>query len=51
MELKTILAYLVVNYDMGLEGGAVRPPNIRFSFTILPSQTAVAVFRKRKDAA
>ena len=48
MELKAILAYLVMNYDMELEGGAKRPDNWRFGFSVLPNREAAAVFRKRQ---
>ena len=48
MELKAILAYLVMNYDMELEGGAVRPKDFIFGFSVIPSAKAVAVFRKRR---
>ena len=48
MELKAILAYLVMNYDMELEGGAVRPENIRLGFSVIPSPEAVVVFKKRQ---
>ncbi|KAH9884927.1 cytochrome P450 [Cubamyces lactineus] len=48
-ELKIMLAYLVLNYDIKFEEEGKRPPNIRFGPANLPSHSAVVLFRKRKD--
>ncbi|KAJ8469311.1 hypothetical protein ONZ51_g9081 [Trametes cubensis] len=48
-ELKIMLAYLVLNYDIKFEEEGKRPPNIRFGPANLPSHNATVLFRKRKD--
>ncbi|KAI0814828.1 cytochrome P450 [Irpex lacteus] len=48
-ELKTILAYLVLNYDMKLEKEGVRPSNWYNAFVVVPSPTAKVLFRKRSE--
>ena len=47
MELKVVLAYLILNYDMSFEGSAGRPANLNLSFSIIPSQDAVVRFECR----
>ncbi len=48
MELKVILSYLLMNYDMELQDKSTgRPANVHFGITILPSPSAVVVFKKR----
>ncbi|KAI1793036.1 cytochrome P450 [Ganoderma leucocontextum] len=47
MELKAVLAYLILHYDMKLEGEAARPANFNLSFSVIPSQDAVVQFKRR----
>ncbi|KAM5543009.1 hypothetical protein V8D89_003393 [Ganoderma adspersum] len=49
-ELKAMLAYIVVNYDLKIAGadGAPRPPNVYFANTVLPNQKGQVMFRKRQ---
>ncbi|KAI0638659.1 cytochrome P450 [Trametes polyzona] len=49
-ELKTMLAYLVLNYDVCFAEPGRRPPNFRFGAANLPAQNAEVLFRKRRDA-
>ncbi|KAI9060477.1 cytochrome P450 [Trametes sanguinea] len=52
MELKVILAYLLIHYDMKLEneeGG--RPADLRLGHSILPSRDAIVLFKKRAQVA
>ncbi|EJF67303.1 cytochrome P450 [Dichomitus squalens LYAD-421 SS1] len=46
MELKVVLAYLILTYDMTLEGDAGRPANINLSFSVIPSRDAVVRFER-----
>lgn len=48
-ELKAMLAYIVVNYDVKFEDEGVRPPNMWLGLTILPDPTATVLFRKREN--
>ncbi|TBU42576.1 cytochrome P450 [Dichomitus squalens] len=47
-ELKAILAYIVVNYDLKIGGDGERPPNICFATNIVPNPKGEILFRKRK---
>ncbi|KAI0371432.1 cytochrome P450 [Pilatotrama ljubarskyi] len=49
-ELKTMLAYLVLNYDVKFAEEGKRPANFRFGPADLPAHNAEVLFRKRKDA-
>ncbi|OSC97933.1 cytochrome P450 [Trametes coccinea BRFM310] len=49
-ELKTMLAYLVLNYDVKFEEEGKRPANLRFGPADLPAPNATVLFRKRRDA-
>ncbi|KAH9854862.1 cytochrome P450 [Lenzites betulinus] len=49
-ELKTMLAYLVLHYDVKFAEEGVRPANFRFGFADLPAHNAEVLFRKRRDA-
>ncbi|OSD00841.1 cytochrome P450 [Trametes coccinea BRFM310] len=52
MELKVILAYLLMHYDMKLENqDEGRPADLRLGHSILPSRNAVVLFRKRVQVA
>ncbi|EGO05415.1 hypothetical protein SERLA73DRAFT_83088 [Serpula lacrymans var. lacrymans S7.3] len=46
-ELKTMLAHIVVTYDIKFEDGAVRPTNITFGPASTPNMKAKLLFRKR----
>ena len=48
-ELKSILAYVVLNYDLKLHEGATRPPNIWFGRVIMPALDGKVLFRKRQN--
>ncbi|KAM5539978.1 hypothetical protein V8D89_006481 [Ganoderma adspersum] len=47
MELKAVLAYLILHYDMRFEGEGGRPANFNLSFSVIPSQDAVIQFKRR----
>jgi len=58
MELKMLMAYLLVNYDMkwpeedvpsnlGATEEGYRPPDLWFNFTSVPNQNAHMMVRKR----
>ena len=46
-ELKTILAHIILNYDMKLEREKLRPQNWYNAFVVVPSPTARVLFKKR----
>nr|ANC28048.1 cytochrome P450 [Polyporus umbellatus] len=46
--LKTMMAYLVLNYDVRFEEEGKRPANIRIGPSNLPSESAQVLFRKRR---
>ncbi|KXN83235.1 Ent-kaurene oxidase [Leucoagaricus sp. SymC.cos] len=46
--MKTIFTYILLNYDVQLEGGSMeRPPNVYFETSAVPNQEAKVMFRKR----
>ncbi|TFK79819.1 cytochrome P450 [Polyporus arcularius HHB13444] len=47
-EIKTMMAYLLLNYDMKFAEEGKRPANIRFGPANLPSTSAKVLFRKRR---
>ena len=47
-EIKLILAHAVLNYDIKLENGDVRPLNKNFKGPCIPDPTIKLLFRKRK---
>ncbi|KZT73242.1 cytochrome P450 [Daedalea quercina L-15889] len=49
-ELKTVIAHLVLNYDMKFDGDGARPPNRWFAAAVLPNLDAKVYFRKRQAA-
>ena len=51
-ELKAMLAYIVVHYDLKVTGAdpAARPPNVYFANTVLPNPKGQVMFRKRQPA-
>lgn len=46
-ELKSILAHLVLNYDIKLEHEGPRPQNLYNAFVVVPDPTANVLFKKR----
>ncbi len=50
-ELKAVFAYIILNYDVQLEGGSLeRPRNFGYEATIVPNPKAKVMFRKRASA-
>ena len=49
-ELKAMLAYIVLNYDIKLPGDGSRPENVCFGLNIIPDPRAQILFRKRQCA-
>ncbi|KAJ6585812.1 cytochrome P450 [Mycena capillaripes] len=48
-ELKTLLAHVVMNYDLRAETEGVRPPDFAFGLVVLPSLQGKMFLRKRVD--
>ena len=46
-ELKLLLAYVLVNYDIKFERPGVRPANVHTAFSVRPDPDARILFRKR----
>ncbi|KAI0108677.1 cytochrome P450 [Nemania sp. FL0031] len=49
-EIKVILSYLLLNYEIKLRDGEARPQPLVFMMTKSPSQTAEVLFRRRNVA-
>lgn len=47
-ELKAMLAYIVINYDLKMAGNGERPKNIYWAHSVLPSPSGEVSFRMRK---
>ncbi|KAL1669554.1 cytochrome P450 [Schizophyllum commune] len=47
MEMKTLLAHLVIHYDIKFDGDGRRPPNKWFSIHCIPDPHAKLMFRRR----
>ena len=47
--LKAIIARLVMTYDIKLETGNVRPPNLSLGEWTMPNRTANILLRKRRE--
>ena len=47
-ELKALLAYILLNYDIKLGGDGRRPPNLFYGTNVVPSVRAEVLFRKRQ---
>ena len=47
MEMKTLLAHLVIHYDIKFDGDGGRPPNKWFSIHCIPDPHAKLMFRRR----
>jgi hypothetical protein len=48
-EMKTLLAHILVTYDVKFENEGVRPENQCFSTYILPNSKAKVMIRKRQN--
>ena len=46
-ELKTILARLILDYDVKLGGDGARPPAVHFAMHVMPALRGRVLFRKR----
>lgn len=46
-ELKTMLAHILLNYDIKLPGDGSRPANFWYEGQVFPNMTADILFRKR----
>jgi hypothetical protein len=46
-EMKTMLAHILVTYDVKFENEGVRPPNEYFATYVRPNTKAKVLFRKR----
>ena len=49
-ELKAMLAFMVVNYDLKLAGDGARPANVFFGSSVVPAPSGQLMFRKRQPA-
>ena len=49
-ELKAMLAYMVLNFDMKLGGDGKRPENVHWGPTVIPAPDARVLFRKRQTS-
>ena len=49
-ELKALLAYIVLNYDLKLGGDGKRPANLFRGAVVIPSPTGQVLFRRRQIA-
>ncbi|KAI1325882.1 cytochrome P450 monooxygenase [Xylariaceae sp. FL0255] len=47
-EIKSIMVYLLDNYDMKFKEGQSRPPSLQFETQFLPDHSATVLFRRRK---
>ena len=47
-ELKSLLVFLIMNFDFKLAGDGVRPDNIYLGEAVSPDPAAKLMFRKRK---
>lgn len=48
-ELKSMMAHLVMNYDVRMEKAGEVPAPIHYTAMISPNRTAKVLFRKRQD--
>ena len=46
--MKAILAYIVLNYDLKIDGDGKRPANIYYANEIIPAVDGMVLFRKRQ---
>ncbi len=47
-QMKALLAYLIVNYDIKFADDGKRPSNLRVAFNVLPALDAQVMFRARQ---
>ncbi|KAM5543922.1 hypothetical protein V8D89_002539 [Ganoderma adspersum] len=47
-ELKALLAYIVLNYDLKLGGDGTRPPNLYYGTNVVPCVSGQVLFRTRQ---
>ena len=47
-ELKALLAYILLNYDLKLGGDGKLPPNVYYGVNVVPSMSGEVLFRKRR---
>jgi len=47
MQVKMVLAYILLNYDIAYPGVASRPEKINIAGTIIPDTKARLVFKRR----
>ena len=50
-ELKAVLAYVVMNFDLKFEHSGERPENVWFGPNVVPAPDAKVMFRRRQSAA
>ncbi|KAI8990629.1 cytochrome P450 [Trametes punicea] len=50
-ELKSLLAYIILNYDMKLSGDGSRPKNVYWAMTVIPALNGKILFKKRETSA
>lgn len=48
-ELKIMMTYVVMNYDVKFEQEGVRPENVHLGLAIMPDPKAKVLFRKRRS--
>ena len=48
-ELKAMLAYIVLSYDLKIGGDGKRPANIYYANGVIPAVNGRVLFRKRRD--
>ena len=46
-ELKSMLAHVILNYDVKLENGGPRPANMFIESSVVPDRNGRVMFRKR----
>ena len=47
-EMKAVLAHIIVNFDVKLDGDGTRPPNVYFAMGVVPAPHGRVLFKKRK---
>ncbi|KAH9897770.1 cytochrome P450 [Cubamyces lactineus] len=47
-ELKSLLAVIILNYDLKLGGDGSRPPNMYLGFAVIPAPKGKVLFKKRE---
>ena len=49
VELKAMLAHILITYDIKMENEGVRPPDTWLASICMPNRAAKVLFRKRLD--